>query len=93
MMLSYPSDEVGNNLISPDKLDESGVNPLFYKNIYRCSSKKGYWMEEVGGNKKYVTGSGKTTKFSKDAAQLHEMLCAWRQAAAMQSRQDHAGGI
>ncbi len=27
MMLSYPSDEVGNNLVSPDKLDESGVNP------------------------------------------------------------------
>ena len=27
MMLSYPGDEVGNNLVSPDKLDESGVNP------------------------------------------------------------------
>ena len=27
MMLSYPSDEVGNCLVSPDKLDESGVNP------------------------------------------------------------------
>ena len=27
IQLSYPSDEVGNALISPDKLDESGVNP------------------------------------------------------------------
>ena len=27
MMLSYPGDEVGNNLVSPDKLDESGINP------------------------------------------------------------------
>ncbi|MBQ4383977.1 MAG: coenzyme F420-0:L-glutamate ligase [Firmicutes bacterium] len=27
LMLSYPSDEVGNHLISLDQLDESGVNP------------------------------------------------------------------
>ncbi len=27
LMLSYPSDEVGNHLISLDKIDESGVNP------------------------------------------------------------------
>ena len=27
IMLSYPSDEVGNHLIDLDKLDESGVNP------------------------------------------------------------------
>ena len=27
LMLSYPSDEVGNHLISLDKLDEKGVNP------------------------------------------------------------------
>ena len=27
IQFSYPSDEVGNALISPDKLDESGVNP------------------------------------------------------------------
>ena len=31
MMLSYPGDEVGNNLISPDKLDEKGVDP--YKDV------------------------------------------------------------
>ena len=27
LMLSYPSDEVGNNLVSIDKLDEAGINP------------------------------------------------------------------
>lgn len=27
MMLSYPSDEVGNNLVSPERLDEANVNP------------------------------------------------------------------
>ena len=27
LMLSYPSDEVGNHLVSIDKIDESGVNP------------------------------------------------------------------
>ncbi len=28
--------------------------------------KKGYWVEGVGANKEYVTGSGRTTKFSKN---------------------------
>lgn len=27
MMFSYPSDEVGNHFVSPDQLDETGVNP------------------------------------------------------------------
>lgn len=27
LMLSYPSDEVGNHLVTPDQLDASGVNP------------------------------------------------------------------
>ena len=27
LMLSYPSDEVGNHLVTPDMLDEKGVNP------------------------------------------------------------------
>ena len=31
--------------------------------------KKGYWVEGVGANKEYVTGSGKTTKFSKNSKQ------------------------
>ena len=29
--------------------------------------KKGYWVEGVGANKEYVTGSGKTTKFLKNS--------------------------
>ena len=29
--------------------------------------KKGYWVEGVGANKEYVTGRGKTTKFSKNS--------------------------
>ena len=29
--------------------------------------KKGYWVEGVGANKEYVTGSGKTTKFSRSS--------------------------
>lgn len=29
--------------------------------------KKGYWEEGVGANKEYVTGSGKTTKSSKNS--------------------------
>lgn len=28
--------------------------------------KKGYWVEGAGANREYVTGSGKTTKFSKN---------------------------
>ena len=28
IMLSYPGDEVGNNLVTPDKIDETGVNPF-----------------------------------------------------------------
>ena len=31
MQLSYPGDEVGNNLVTPDKLDELGVDP--YKDV------------------------------------------------------------
>ena len=29
--------------------------------------KKGYWVEGVGANREYITGSGKTTKFSKNS--------------------------
>ena len=49
LMLSYPSDEVGNELISIDKIDEAGVNPysdvlsleryreLFGKNVHQIT--------------------------------------------------------
>ena len=29
--------------------------------------KKGYWAEGVGADREYITGSGKTTKFSKNS--------------------------
>ena len=29
--------------------------------------KKGYWVEGVGAGREYVTGSGKTTKYSKNS--------------------------
>jgi transposase-like protein len=29
--------------------------------------KKGYWVEGVGANREYVTGSGETTKFSRNS--------------------------
>ena len=29
--------------------------------------KKGYWVEGVGADREYVTGSGKTTKYSKNS--------------------------
>lgn len=29
--------------------------------------KKGYWVEGAGANREYVTGSGRTTKFSKNS--------------------------
>ena len=49
LMLSYPSDEVGNELVSIDKLDEAGINPysdvlsletyrkLFGENRHECT--------------------------------------------------------
>ena len=37
--------------------------------------KKGYWVEGVGANREYVTGSGKTTKFSKK--QCSRCLHGW----------------
>ena len=37
LMLSYPSDEVGNELVSIDKIDEAGVNP--YSDVWLRSKK------------------------------------------------------
>lgn len=45
LMLSYPSDEVGNALVSQDQLDEAGVNPysdvLSLENTGSCSARTG----------------------------------------------------
>ncbi len=50
LMLSYPSDEVGNELVSLDKLDEAGVNP--YTDVLTLER----YRELFGENKHPFTG-------------------------------------
>ena len=50
LMLSYPSDEVGNHLISIDHLDEKGVNP------WTDELAEAKFRELFGYNKHYFTG-------------------------------------
>ena len=50
LMLSYPSDEVGNHLVSLDKLDEKGVNP--YSDVLTLSK----YRELFGYEKHRFTG-------------------------------------
>ncbi len=50
LMLSYPSDEVGNELVSLDKIDEAGVNP--YSDILTLEK----YRELFGENKHEFTG-------------------------------------
>ena len=50
LMLSYPSDEVGNQLVSLDKLDEAGVNP--YSDVLSLER----YRELFGENKHEFTG-------------------------------------
>ena len=50
LMLSYPSDEVGNNLVSLDKLDEAGVDP--YTDVLTLDK----YRELFGENKHEFTG-------------------------------------
>ncbi len=50
LMLSYPSDEVGNQLVSIDKIDEMGVNP--YSDILSLEK----YRELFGDNKHEFTG-------------------------------------
>ncbi len=50
LMLSYPSDEVGNELISLDKIDEAGVNP--YSDVLSLEK----YRELFGVNKHEFTG-------------------------------------
>lgn len=50
LMLSYPSDEVGNQLVSLDKLDETGVNP--YCDVLTLEK----YRELFGENKHEFTG-------------------------------------
>ena len=50
LMLSYPSDEVGNELVSLDKIDEAGVNP--YSDVLSLEK----YRELFGENKHEFTG-------------------------------------
>ncbi len=50
LMLSYPSDEVGNELVSLDKLDEAGINP--YSDVLTLEK----YRELFGDNKHEFTG-------------------------------------
>lgn len=50
LMLSYPSDEVGNELVSFDKLDEAGINP--YSDVLTLEK----YRELFGENKHQFTG-------------------------------------
>ena len=50
LMLSYPSDEVGNELVSLDKIDEAGINP--YSDVLSLSR----YRELFGVNKHEFTG-------------------------------------
>ena len=50
LMLTYPSDEVGNELVSLDKLDEAGVNP--YSDVLTLER----YRELFGENKHPFTG-------------------------------------
>ncbi len=50
LMLSYPSDEVGNELVSLDKVDEAGVNP--YSDVLSLER----YRELFGENKHEFTG-------------------------------------
>ncbi len=50
LMLSYPSDEVGNSLVSLDQLDEAGVNP--YSDVLSLEK----YRELFGENKHEFTG-------------------------------------
>lgn len=50
LMLSYPSDEVGNELVSLDQLDEAGINP--YSDVLTESK----YRELFGDNKHHFTG-------------------------------------
>lgn len=50
LMLNYPSDEVGNELVSLDKLDEAGINP--YSDVLTLE----HYRELFGENKHPFTG-------------------------------------
>lgn len=59
LMLSYPSDEVGNNLVSMDKIDEAGINP--YSDVLSLED----YRRLFGENKHEFTGVDYVDYYSK----------------------------
>lgn len=73
LMLSYPSDEVGNELVSLDRLDEAGVNP--YSDVLTLER----YRELFGENKHTFTGVDYVDYYSqivKDAGAEVEVIFA-----------------
>ena len=65
LMLSYPSDEVGNHLISLDKLDEKGVNPYSdildlatYRNLFGYEKHRFTGVDYVEYYESLITAEG-----------------------------------
>ena len=65
LMLSYPSDEVGNHLISLDKVDEKGVNPYShvldlktYRDLFGYEKHRFTGVDYVEYYESLVTGEG-----------------------------------
>ena len=73
LMLSYPSDEVGNHLLTYDQLDEAGVNP--YSDVLSLAK----YRELFGENKHEFTGVDYVDYYSqivKDAGAECEIIFA-----------------
>ena len=73
LMLSYPSDEVGNHLLTYDQLDEAGVNP--YSDVLTLEK----YRELFGENKHEFTGVDYVDYYSqiiKDAGAECEIIFA-----------------
>ena len=70
MMLSYPGDEVGNNLVSPEKLDELDVNPYTdvldikkYRELFGYEKHPFTGMDYVEYYEQLITESGAEVEF------------------------------
>ena len=81
LMLSYPSDEVGNELVSLDKLDDAGVNP--YSDVLSLEK----YRELFGENKHEFTGVDYVEYYGniiKEAGAEVEIVFANRAATILQ---------
>ena len=70
MMLSYPGDEVGNNLVNPEKIDETGVNPYTdvldlkkYRELFGYEKHPFTGMDYVAYYEELIRGCGADVEF------------------------------